>query len=127
MAVTVMEDVVLFFELELPPQPTTPAVMMNSNARLRYTLRRRKNDPKQSSPPPRKARVIVPCECHPNRNKDCCGLVWMVNVVCDALPLGVTVAGLKLQLAPAGSPEQVKLTCWLKPPAGVTLMAVVTD
>ncbi len=51
----------------------------------------------------------------------------MLIVVCTALPFGVTVVGLKVQVAPADSPEHAKLTCWLKPPDGVMLMAVVTD
>ena len=33
-----------------------------------------------------------------------------------ALPLGVTVAGEKLQEPPAGKPPQAKVTDWLKPP-----------
>jgi hypothetical protein len=32
------------------------------------------------------------------------------------VPSGVTVAGLKLQVAPGGSPEHWKPTAWLKPP-----------
>ena len=48
-------------------------------------------------------------------------------MVCAAPVVGVTVAGLKLQLAPAGKPEQVKLTAWLNPFAGVMLTNVVTE
>jgi hypothetical protein len=36
------------------------------------------------------------------------------------LPLGVTVAGEKLQVEYAGSPEQAKLTCPVNPPTGVS-------
>jgi len=42
-------------------------------------------------------------------------LVAMVNVDVTALPLGVTVEGEKLQVLAIGSPEQAKLTAWLKP------------
>ena len=38
-----------------------------------------------------------------------------------ALPAGVSVAGLKLHVAPAGKPEHAKLTCELNPFAGVTV------
>lgn len=48
-------------------------------------------------------------------------VVAMVRVVLAAEgPLGVTVAGEKLQEAPAGSPLQAKLTDWLKPFDGDT-------
>ncbi len=126
--VTVTVDVdVVDSGLELPPQPTTTVAITHSKTRLRYILRLRKYDPKQSRPPPSKARVIVPRVCTPGCDEVCCWAVLMDNVVCAAPPFGVTVVGLKLQVAPAGSPEQVKLTCWLKPPDGVMLMAVVTD
>ena len=47
-----------------------------------------------------------------------------LRVVLAALPLGVTVDGLKLQVAPVGSPLQAKLTGELKPFTGVTVMVV---
>jgi hypothetical protein len=54
--------------------------------------------------------------------------VAIVIVVVEALaPLGVTVAGLKLHEAPVGRPEQVKLTCWLNPPLGVTPTVLVAE
>ena len=50
----------------------------------------------------------------------------MVRVVCAGAPFnGVTVAGLNPQDAPAGTPEQVKLTSELKPFAGLTAMLMV--
>ena len=39
--------------------------------------------------------------------------------------LGVTDAGLILQLAFCGAPEQVRATAWLNPPAGVIVMVEV--
>ncbi len=45
-------------------------------------------------------------------------------VVAFAPPLGVTVAGLKVQVTPAGSPEQAKLTVELKPFCGATVSAI---
>jgi hypothetical protein len=51
----------------------------------------------------------------------------VIVVVAAAVPLGVTVAGLKLHEALVGRPEQVKLTCWLNPPLGVTLMLLVAE
>jgi hypothetical protein len=43
----------------------------------------------------------------------------MVSAVVTAVPLGVTLAGLKVQVAPVGKPVQAKVTCLLKPPTGV--------
>ena len=49
--------------------------------------------------------------------------VWMVNVVVP-LPPG-RVGGLKEQFAPAGNPEQLKVTVPVKPLLGVRVMVVV--
>jgi hypothetical protein len=46
-------------------------------------------------------------------------------VVTAALPLGVTVAGLKVQVAWAGRPEHAKVMADAKPKAGVAAMVVV--
>ena len=56
-----------------------------------------------------------------------CAAVAILSVVVVADPLGVTVVGLKLHEPPVGNPVQAKLTCWLKPFAGVTVMVVCTD
>ncbi len=48
-----------------------------------------------------------------------------VNCVLAAEPEGVTVAGLNEQVAPAGRPEQAKLTVELKPFCGVTVRVTV--
>ncbi len=48
-------------------------------------------------------------------------LVAMFRVVDTALPVGVMLAGEKLQVDAAGRPEQTKLTAWLNPPVGVTV------
>jgi hypothetical protein len=53
-------------------------------------------------------------------------LVAIVSfVVATVLPLGVTVAGLKEQVASAGSPEQAKVMADAKPEAGVAVMVVL--
>ena len=49
----------------------------------------------------------------------------IVSVVVTAVPLGVTVAGLKLQVEFAGNPEQANVVAALKPLSGVTLTVVV--
>jgi hypothetical protein len=56
-----------------------------------------------------------------------CAAVAIVSVVVAAVPEGVTFDGLKLHVAPVGKPVQAKLICWLKPPAGVTVMVVCAD
>lgn len=48
-----------------------------------------------------------------------------VSVVVTAVPEGVTWAGLNAQVAPAGRPEQLKLTAELNPPCGVTVSVTV--
>jgi hypothetical protein len=48
-------------------------------------------------------------------------------VVAAAVPLGVTVVGLKLHDPPVGSPVQAKLTAELNPSAGVTEIVVVVE
>ena len=42
-----------------------------------------------------------------------------------AAPLGVTLAGVNLQLTPAGRPEQPKVTVLLNPFCGVTVTVVL--
>jgi hypothetical protein len=54
-----------------------------------------------------------------------CELVEIVSTVVAAAPEGVTVVGLKEQVAPAGTPEQAKLTAELKPYSGVTVSVTV--
>jgi hypothetical protein len=49
----------------------------------------------------------------------------IVRVVVAALPEGVTVAGLNAHEAPAGNPEQAKLTAALNPFCGVIVSVVV--
>lgn len=56
-----------------------------------------------------------------------CGLVEIVSTVVAAAPEGVTVVGLKEQVAPAGNPEQAKLTAELKPYWGVTESVTVPE
>ena len=52
-------------------------------------------------------------------------MVVMVSVEVEpAAPLGVTVAGLKVQVAYSGSPEQAKVMADAKPKAGVAVMVV---
>jgi hypothetical protein len=51
--------------------------------------------------------------------------VVIVILVVTTAPEGVTVEGEKLQLAPAGTPEQLKLTAELNPLLGVTEIVVV--
>lgn len=54
-----------------------------------------------------------------------CAPAETVSCVVTADPEGVTCGGLKAQVAPEGSPEQVKLTVELNSPAGVTVSVTV--
>jgi hypothetical protein len=51
--------------------------------------------------------------------------VAIVSVVAAALPVGVTVAGANVHVAPAGNPVQLNVTAALNPFAGVTEMLAV--
>lgn len=46
----------------------------------------------------------------------CCTAVWTIIVDCPPEPPGVTEAGVKVAVAPAGRPLAVRATCWLKLP-----------
>lgn len=52
-------------------------------------------------------------------------LAEMVSWLVAGLPEGITAAGLKVQLAPAGKPEHAKLTAESNPFCGVTVTVVV--
>jgi hypothetical protein len=52
-------------------------------------------------------------------------VVLMVSKLVTGPPLGVTLDGLNEQLAPVGRPLQLKLTDWLNPVAGVSVIVVV--
>ena len=67
--------------------------------------------PKRESGLPTSALVLTP--------------VAIASVVVAAAPEGVMVDGEKLQVAFTGSPEQLKLICWLNPPAGVAVTVTV--
>jgi hypothetical protein len=51
----------------------------------------------------------------------------MVNVEVAAAPLGVTLAGLNVQVASSGNPLQARLVAALKPLMGVTVTVMVAD
>jgi hypothetical protein len=46
----------------------------------------------------------------------------MLTVLVTGAPLGVTLAGVKVQVTPWGNPEQPRLMGELKPPAGVSVI-----
>jgi hypothetical protein len=50
----------------------------------------------------------------------------VIVAVAAVVPFGVSEAGLILQVAFWGAPEQARLTAWLNPPAGVIVIVVVT-
>ena len=58
----------------------------------------------------------------PGRVALACALTVIVSCAFAAVPEGVTVVGLKEQVAFAGSPEQAKLTAELNPFCGVTVI-----
>ena len=110
------------FELPQPPSELMARTHAKIRARLCSSLRLRLR-------PTRKSAVASDSAGHTNF---CCGARLeevadeaMVNVDVAAVELGVTVAGEKMQVAPAGWPEQVKEIAALNPLSGVTVTAVV--
>jgi hypothetical protein len=109
----------------LPPQETAnasvkPRSIIPAQRKLR---RRRDGTPKKTIP--RKPKPVTAARVEPL--KGCAeavlrAVVAMESVVLTELPLGVKVAGLKLQLDWPGSPVQAKLIVPLKPPCGVMEM-----
>jgi hypothetical protein len=62
----------------------------------------------------------------PTRKAALAAVVEMVRVLDAGLPpLGVTAGGAKVHIASKGSPLQVKLTCELNPPTGITVKVAV--
>src|SRR6202035_97774 len=83
---------------------------------VKYLRRRRKNARRaQTTRPPPPA----------DHGSDAVCDAAIVIVVLAVAAVGVTVAGAKVQLAPAGSPEQPKVTVPLNPPRAVSVMVSV--
>lgn len=101
-----------------PPHPPRPAAVrprptITSASQLRSFLRRKIHN----APPARNARVapLPKPRCKERlagrANAADCVVVAMVSAVVFAIPLGVTVGGLKLHVTPFDCPLQAKLTC----------------
>ncbi len=54
-------------------------------------------------------------------------MVFTARVAFTGLPLGVTDAGVNVQVESAGKPEQLSVTAVLKPPPGVTVKVKLAD
>lgn len=115
--------------LEPPPQETMKrsASKPTAEAITRVTgFLRRAEPPSRIIPTNPKlliaARVAPPSGCEEATER---AVVEIVSVVLVALPLGVSVGGLKVQLEAAGNPAQAKLTVPVKPPWGVMEMVKV--
>lgn len=112
-----------------PPQEAMPntSAIPNSSIPVPRKLRRlRDGTPKRTSPrnpKPVIAANVVVLTGHDEATVR--AVVEIVKVVVAALPFGVTVGGLKVQLVAVGNPEQAKLTALAKPPCGVTEMLYV--
>ena len=97
--------------IAIPPMPSNS--VRHRSAGNRFFLRKKSRPSARTVPPPANGHVI--------RFSLVAAVVAMVIVVVTAVvPLGVTVAGEKLQVASAGRPEQAKVTAALKPLTGVT-------
>ena len=114
-----------------PPQPETTKPSPASNTIAQNTLFHLRRALKSPPSPNRTTASRVSRSSRPNGDGAWSGViatfVAMVSVEVAALPFGVTVDGEKLHVLAAGNPEQVKLTVWLKPFCGVTVMVVVPD
>ena len=76
--------------------------------------------PKASLPPG------TPCGTCCGAIASCVGTI-IVTVLMTGAPLGVTFAGLKLQVVPAGNPEQLRLIGRLNPFSGIKVTVRVDD
>jgi hypothetical protein len=119
--------------LLLPPPPqaetTRPSPASNTIAQnIFFHLRRA---PKSPPSPNRTTASKVFLSSGPNGDGACSGVtatfVAIVSVDVAVLPFGVTEDGEKLHVLAAGKPEQAKLTVWLNPFCGVTVIVVVPD
>jgi len=98
------------------PSPPKPTITTSINNRRRFLNPKQQTAtaiaaPGNRAPEPRRTSAV---------DED----VATVSVV-EVVPGGVTVAGEKLHVAPAGSPEQLNETAALNPLAGVTVTVVV--
>ncbi len=112
-----------------PPQEIRPNASVRPRSIMpaqRKLLRRRAGTPRKTIPrkpkPVIAARVAPLIGCAEAIDR---AVVAMDRVVLVALPLGVKVVGLKVQVEAAGSPEQAKLMVPLNPPCGVMEMLKV--
>ncbi len=118
------------------PQPATPPMTIPqiNTASHREAVRRRDGSPNSS----RQARLVAPPESHHRVRGVIAGranpavvapvVVTVKVLVTAAVPVGVTLAGEKLQLTPVGRPEpHENVTAWLNPPAGVTVKTAVPE
>jgi hypothetical protein len=101
-----------------PPQPEASPSPMKTTASNSACFSLRRLVAKRQSV---RARVIpLKEERELGRQRADCELVEIVNTGVAATPESAMFAGLKAQLAPAGSPEQAKVTVELKPYSGGT-------
>jgi hypothetical protein len=107
-----------------PPQPKIkPNPMIARTTSIINGVPRRFRQPNRH----RMAAIAVAGKSGPEAGREVadCLAVEMVTWAMTALPTGVTVVGLKEQLAPDGRPKQAKLTSELNPFCGVTVRFTV--
>jgi len=114
----------------LPPDPPPPHALTSTRPAALTASSTTRNTPRRLRIPKQQSRtasaVTGKSGREPRRISADVDAVETVSVVdAAAVPVGVTVAGAKLQVAPAGKPEQAKDTAELKPLAGVTETVVV--
>jgi hypothetical protein len=124
-AVMVTVEVVACFDDAPHPESMPKPTVVTANASMICTLRRFLN--------PKKQRAIANVASGNNglelwrRAAVVVAALVIVTVVEAAPAVGVTVAGLKAHVAPAGSPEHANVTAPLKPFCGVTVRLNVPD
>lgn len=117
--------------VELPPQPQVVSATNTANNSQSLAPRLRVTGIMNNIPMnPKLAPVSQPIRLWTNlagaASVDAEVAIVMV-VVEISVSLGVTMLGEKLQVAPFGNPEQVKLTACLKPPRGTTDISVAPE
>src|SRR5579864_1929000 len=133
-AVTVTVEVtgvgVTWLPLAPPPQPQMPSTSNpaarreNGKRFLRSTTGSSRRTPTRPKPEPLNQPMRIADPRTALRVTAFEVEIVMVSVAMST-PSGVRLGGAKLQLAPPGRPEHVKVTTWLNPPFGMTARAAV--
>ena len=134
--VTLYVPTIGFVGTELPelPQPSIPSTSNISKKLPRMVMRVRRLRPHSgisrtpASPKPEPASHPVCVDAARCLSPAAEAAVeTVIASVAMFVPSGVRLGGAKVQVAPAGNPEQANETAWLNPPSGITATDALPD